>query len=525
MKNKFSLIFKNSLINNYKLKKITKRKILLIGILLVYVFASIFMLLNDFFSNMYELFSKANLSNYYLTIIFSLTSIFTFFFTIFSAKNALFENKDNDLLFSLPLTKKTILLSRLANILIYNFLLGLLIIIPGIYVYLSNEILTFQNLIVIVFLTLFSSIIPTIISCLFGYFIAFITSKSRHKNIIELISYALFIGIYMLVIYKGNIILDLFINNPKMLTTILKSLFFPIYLINLSITKNNLLYIIGYILINLSIIYLFILLLDRVYYKLIVKLKTEKTVAQFKLKSVESNSIMTALIKKELKRYFSSAIYVFNTSFGLIILIIASIASFFCNPNDLLVFIGNDLSLNSFMLVFYLILFAIGFSVTTNSSISIERNNFWILKMLPITSKQIFKAKKMVNLILLIPISIIGLIIFNLSGYITVTEMIYLMVTAILFSIVIANFGLICNLLFPKFDAANDTVIVKQSLSSLMGIMGPLIVLVIYVVIVNTFEWSLNLLLSITIILIIVLLVITSFILHIWGTKRYKTLK
>ena len=265
--------------------------------------------------------------------------------------------------------------------------------------------------------------------------------------------------------------------------------------------------------------------MDRVYYKLIVKLKTEKTVAQFKLKSVESNSIMTALIKKELKRYFSSAIYVFNTSFGLIILIIASIASFFCNPNDLLALIGNDLSLNSFMLVFYLILFAIGFSVTTNSSISIERNNFWILKMLPITSKQIFKAKKMVNLILLIPISIIGLIIFNLSGYITVNEMIYLMVTAILFSIVIANFGLICNLLFPKFDAANDTVIVKQSLSSLMGIMGPLIVLVIYVVIVNTFEWSLNLLLSITIILIIVLLVITSFILHIWGTKRYKTLK
>ena len=135
MKNKLGILLKNSLTNTYKLRSMTKKKLLLIIGLVAYVFVSIFAVLSNYFGNIYEKLSDINLSNYYLTIIFSLTSIFSLFFTIFSTKNALFENKDNDLLFSLPIKKETILLSRLSSILIYNFVLGLFMIIPGIHVY------------------------------------------------------------------------------------------------------------------------------------------------------------------------------------------------------------------------------------------------------------------------------------------------------------------------------------------------------------------------------------------------------
>ena len=109
MKNKFLTILKTNLINTYKLKAITKKKLILILILASYIAVSIFMMLNEFFTNVYQMFDKVNLSNYYLTIVFSITMLFSFFFTIFSSKNALFENRDNDLLFSLPIKKKTIL--------------------------------------------------------------------------------------------------------------------------------------------------------------------------------------------------------------------------------------------------------------------------------------------------------------------------------------------------------------------------------------------------------------------------------
>ena len=231
MKNKFLTILKTNLINTYKLKAITKKKLILILILASYIAVSIFMMLNEFFTNVYQMFDKVNLSNYYLTIVFSITMLFSFFFTIFSAKNALFENRDNDLLFSLPIKKKTILLSRISSILIYNFILGLFIIAPGLYVYIINIALTPKIVIIITLLTLFSSIIPTILASLFGYLIALITSKSKKKNIIELISYTVFIAIYMIAIYKGDLILKLFIDNPDLLTKVLKYMFFPVYLI------------------------------------------------------------------------------------------------------------------------------------------------------------------------------------------------------------------------------------------------------------------------------------------------------
>lgn len=524
MKNKLGILLKNSLTNTYKLRSMTKKKLLLIIGLVAYVFVSIFAVLSNYFGNIYEKLSDINLSNYYLTIIFSLTSIFSLFFTIFSTKNALFENKDNDLLFSLPIKKETILLSRLSTILIYNFVLGLFMIIPGIHVYLTNSEISAQILIVIILLTLFSGVIPTIVASLFGYLIAFVTSKSNRKNMIELLSYVIFIGIYMLVVYNANAILELFVNNPDLLSTILKYVFFPIYLINLSITKHNLLYIVLYVLFNVFIIYLFIILLDKLYYKLIVKLKIEKTSSHFKMKSINNNSTMMALIKKEIKRYFSSAIYVFNTAFGVIFLIIISIASFFYSSNEILSLIGNGLTLNPFMLVFYLILFVISLSTTTNSSISIERNNFWILRMLPVRTKEIFRAKKSVNLILLIPAILLSLILFTISGYIKINEMLFLAFISVIFSIVIANFGLICNLLFPKFDAPNDTVIVKQSTSSMMGIMFPLIFLIIYIVIINLLQFSQNLVLILTSILFIILLIVTNCILNIWGIKKYRKL-
>lgn len=481
-------------------------------------------MLNEFFTNVYQMFDKVNLSNYYLTIVFSITMLFSFFFTIFSSKNALFENKDNDLLFSLPINKKTILLSRLSSILIYNFILGLFIIIPGIYVYIINIALSPKIIIIITLLTLFSSIIPTIISSLFGYLIALLTSKSKKKNVIELISYTAFIAIYMIAIYKGDVVLKLFVNNPDVLTKVLKYMFFPVYLINLSITSSNPLYIISYIALNIAVIYLFITLLNKKYYKIIVKLKTQKTSSNFKLNKTKITSPRKALIKKEINRYFGSAIYVFNTSLGVIILLIASIASIFYQKDKIIALIGTNLDTSSFMLVFYLLLFVIGFSVTTNSSISIERNNFWILKMLPIYPKEVFKAKKSVNLLLLIPAITISLIIFKISNYITFTEMIYLFILSTAASFLVSNFGLICNLLFPKLDAQNDTVIIKQSMSSLLGIIIPMILIVIYMIVIDSLNLNQNSILILTIIIISILLIATQIILNTWGVKKYKKL-
>lgn len=524
MKSKLGIVLKTNFINTYKLKQLTKKKAILYLFLFLYIGISLFMVLHEFLGKVYHTLTLVQLTSYYLTILFSIASIFSFFFTIFSAKNSLFENKDNDLLFSLPIDKKTVLFSRLSIILLYNFFIGLFMIIPGLAVYFGEESFQIYPTIIIVLLTLFSSVIPTILASIFGYFIAFITSQFQHKNRIELLSYILFIGIYMLVIYQGDSFLELFSNHPDTFMNLLKTVFFPIYLINLSITKSNFLYIVFYIILNLGLLYLFLVLLNKKYYQIIRKLKTEKTTSNFKMRTLTSSRPMIALTKKEVKRYFSSAIYLFNTSFGMLLLLLASGASFFYQEEELLAMIGENSQINSNVLVLYILLFAICFSTTTNSSISIERNNFWILKMLPLKTKQIFRAKKYVNLILILPITFISLILFLISGYINGLELFEFLGISLVLSITIANFGLLCNLLFPKLDAPNDTAIVKQSASAMMGIMVPMVFVVVYIVALDSLTISSSLILGITFLLFLFLSCITNFLLNTWGVKKYREL-
>ena len=524
MKNNVLLLLKTNILNMYKFRSINKKKAILTSVLIIYVIVTLMTSAGALLNNMFNLLNKLNITSYYVPLIFIIMSLFSFFFTIFASKSWLFDNKDNDMLLSLPIKKGDVLISRFLQLFIYSFLIGLIILIPGIYIYVSNVGITLYFVINLIFFVLLFSIIPTILSSLFGYLIAFITSNLKHKNVAELISYVLFIGIYMLFANGANKLLIKLTSNLKLLNTLLKTCFLPIYLMIKSLETGNVLYLISYILINVLILYLFRLLFKNKYFKIISKLNSHVVSSNFKMGKLRSQNINKALRIKELKRYFSSAIYVFNTIFGMFIILIAAIATTFYSYDKLISMINIDFEVTPFILVLMLVLLSISFTNTTNSSISIERENFWILKMIPVETKNIFNAKKFVNEIIIIPITIISLIIFKINGYINITELLLLSLIVIVYASFISNFGLIANLLFPKFDAINDTVVVKQSVASFMGIMGGLVIFIILVGIVVSLNLSNTMMLCITLIMVLILMIISKIIISKWGINRFKTL-
>ena len=61
MKNKFLILFKTIFTNTFKLKKATKKTIILFSILFIYLAFSLFISLSLFFDNIYETFSSFGL--------------------------------------------------------------------------------------------------------------------------------------------------------------------------------------------------------------------------------------------------------------------------------------------------------------------------------------------------------------------------------------------------------------------------------------------------------------------------------
>jgi ABC-2 type transport system permease protein len=123
-----------------------------------------------------------NLAFYVPILFFVGSSLMTFMFTTYNAKGSMFNSNDNDMLLSMPIKPSTILASRFIFIILWNMLISLAIMTPVFAVYVMNAHVTLSFYLYAVFIFLLLPVVPTIISSIIGYIIAYLTSKRILKT-------------------------------------------------------------------------------------------------------------------------------------------------------------------------------------------------------------------------------------------------------------------------------------------------------------------------------------------------------
>ena len=195
----------------------------------------------------------------------------------------------------------------------------------------------------------------------------------------------------------------------------------------------------------------------------------------YRLTRLKGTGRRRALLRKEASRFFGTPIYLFNTGFGLVILIIGGIAAAVMRGQlqEILAQAGfntGEVPLPS--LAAAAICFTLSTAAITGSSVSLEGQNLWILKESPVSPSEIFAAKAGFQILLTIPCLLIGAAGMSWGLGLTPAECGTLFLAGTAFSAFAALMGLIVNLCFPKMDAVNDTVVVKQSAASLISGFG-----------------------------------------------------
>lgn len=515
MKNKFITILNTTINNSFKLKVTSKKKKIGIIVLLIYLIFCFMYTFKINLSTIFETLKSLNLTSYFLSVIVFLASLFSFCMTFFLAKNILFQNKDNDLLLTLPLKKELIISTRLTYLYLYNLVLTLLCLIPGLYIYIANIGISLNLVIISVILVFFTPIIPTLLASVFGYLIAFLTNKFSKSNLFEYIFNLLFIGMYFLVLFNNNSFLVNIILNKN-----IKYILFPLYLINKSLV--NPLYIVIYVIFNLIVLYLFIKLFKDIYFKLIINVNRVITKNNYKIDKNKNtyNKKSTALLKKEIKNYFSSFVYVFNTLIGPVALILLTIYLIF--DNKIVTMLPSSVDIKLY--IYLLLTFVVSFTNVTCCSISMEKQNFYMLKTLPLSEKEILNSKLKLNILLVLPSVIFFLMVIYLKGYIKFYDAYLLLFYSCFLNLFVSMYGLIVNLKFPMFDALNDQIIVKRSTSVLIGTIVLTIICLCLVSFVMEYNVKYNHLIELSILIVLALDIILNFILNKWGIKRFRKL-
>ena len=158
-------------------------------------------------------FAAAGMEWLYFTIMAMVAIVLGAFGSVFNTYSSLYLAKDNDLLLSMPIPVRTILLSRLLSVYLMGLLYSGVVLLPAMIVYwvtvsaapaaLAGGLLLFA-LVTIFVLTL---------SCALGWVVARVSLKLKHRSITVVLTSLLFLGAYYFVYFKAQSFLSELVTN------------------------------------------------------------------------------------------------------------------------------------------------------------------------------------------------------------------------------------------------------------------------------------------------------------------------
>ncbi len=453
-------------------------------------------------------------------IMVSAACLLTLMTTIFKVKGTIFGFRDYDLLMSLPVSTAAVVACRLIVLYSFNILFTIILILPmsiaygilagpGIGFYIMSLILMF-----------IIPLVPIVVASVIGTFIAYIASRFRFNtalNIIFSISLlVIFFGMSFSLKGDGQELVDM----GKALTDSVYSLYPLARLYTTAVISYDWLSFILFIAISVFAFMLYVVVVRLLFKRINTLIMTGRSRANYKLGELKTASPFKALYFRELKRYFSSTIYVMNTGIGIVLLTIAAVAGFFVDLENIL---GGEQAFGLIKdnVVLYLI-FCIMLSCTTMASISMEGKNLWIIKSLPVSPMTVFRSKIAVNLTICSP-ALLDVILFGIMFKISVGRLILLILITAAGSVFIAMFGLVINLMLPNFTWTSEVVAVKQSASTMVTIFsgfGFAALLFLFVLLIPSVTLAyLGYLLLLCVMIFIMYLILSNY-----GVRRYYSL-
>lgn len=428
---------------------------------------------------------RMGMENIVPAYLMAIASLLIFFFSILKAGAVIFRKEGYDILCSLPIRSEAIVFSRFLRLYIENMIFALAVLLPGFAVY-----AWFVKPGILFYLCGFLEIlavplVPTAAAAITGALVAGISLRMKHKSLAAAGLSILAVLVIMLASSKlsmeGNLDLEMLAELSSIILGILEKVYPPAVKFGMAVVNGNVLQCLLFLLLFFGIYSAVIILISISFHFICQKLFTTSAKHNYKMGELKKGSVLTALCRREFKRYFSSSIYVINTILGPIMGTIFSGVLLFGNVSQIT---GGLPEFIDFGMLVPLVLGSVFCIMTTTStSISLEGRKWWIVKSLPLTTKSILDAKILMNLGLMLPFYIISEIMLILALKPGFLDMLWLLAAPAVICLFSCVYGITINLHFPVLNWESEVSVVKQSASALIGGLGGFLTAVLCIII------------------------------------------
>lgn len=394
------------------------------------------------------------------------------FGSVFNTYAGLYLSKDNDLLLSLPIPVRYIMLSRLLSVYLMGLMYSAVVIVPAVIVYWITVPVTAAAVVGGVLLTLLISLIVMLLSCLLGWLVAKISLKLRHKSIVTVLVSLVFFGAYYFISFRAQALIADLLTNAVLYGSKIKGAAYPLYLFGRVGEGDGLSMLVW----TAAVLVLFALmwtLISRSFLKIATASgKTAK--AAYKETASKVRGISGALFAKELARFTGSPNYMLNCGLGVLLLPVCGVvilikgaavtgalnAAFAGKPGCTAVLMCAAVCMLASM------------NDMAAPSVSLEGKNLWLAQSLPILPWQALAAKLRLQIALTsVPTLICAICVAAVSGG-TAVEAVLFVVCAVLFTVMMAAFGLFLGIKMPNLNWTNEIMPIKQSAGVTFALLG-----------------------------------------------------
>lgn len=424
------------------------------------------------------------------------------------------QTNDSDLLLSMPIKKIDIILSKSLSKYLFNLALVSIVIIPTIVLYC----IYFQVIASVIFWCLLLMLILPFfgvgINYILNYIITRFFNKTKFSTLLKtLLAIILFGGFIALYIYSSSVMglqdfstIDSFLNSNFLVGMCVRVIYY-----------NDLLNLLYLCLIVFGVFALGMCGYASIFGKNFLGYSQSHMQIKF-----SSPTYFNGLIKKEIKKYFSTPILIVNTIIGPIVLIALTIFACIEGSDGINLFLGID-SKDTVFLFMLMWLMMCASTLISCCTISLEGKYLWILKSTPVQPKKILFAKSLINMLVFMPVHIITSIVMIIILRCGVLESIGFILLPILLNITLSFGGTYINLLLPKLEWEVESQVVKQSASLVVTmIVGYIIALV--PTILNLFTISMSTIIIISLAVYLVLAVGAIALLFTSGVNKFNKL-
>lgn len=392
------------------------------------------------------------------------------FGSIFNTYSALYNAKDNDLLLSLPVPIRDVMIARLSGVYIMGLMFSFMIFAPAMIVYWITVPLTAAAVLGPITLLIAITLFVLALSCALGWIVAKVVSKLKNKSLISVIASLLFIAAYYFVYFRAQQIIQNVLANIGTIGTKIRGAY-PIYVIGRA-GEGDILSVL--ILLGAAILLLYLLyrLMSRTFLALATGKSTQKR-EKYREKRTKHRSTEAALLIKELGRFGASPNYMMNCGLGTIFLLAAAVVMIIKGEAFLALREQFGLAEDAFAAIFTAVLCMVGsMNDMASPSVSLEGKSIWIPQSLPVEPWKVLQAKLRLQLVTTLPAALLTSIIGCFVLRPAAVSVIGMLAAPACFLLLMACFDLFMNLRRPNLTWTNEIYPIKQSLSVMVALFG-----------------------------------------------------